>query len=73
VFAHVKRADNTDDAAQKQAQGNNIFVQGFAKGLTEAQLSAMFKPFGEITSTQINKNDSDDSLSNSAYVCFKTA
>ena len=33
----------------------------------------MFKDFGEITSLHIQKNDSDDSLSNSAYVCFKTA
>jgi RNA recognition motif-containing protein len=33
----------------------------------------MFKEFGEISSALIQRNDSDDSLSNSAYVCFKNS
>jgi RNA recognition motif-containing protein len=48
-------------------------VQGFAKGTTEAQLTDMFKAFGEISSAHIHKNDAVDLLSNSAYVCFKKA
>lgn len=73
VLLHVKRADNADDAAQKQAQSNNIFVQGFSKGTTEAQITEMFKQFGEISSAMIQKNDQEDKFANSAYVCFKNA
>ena len=71
VFAHQKRADNAEEAGSKQQTGNNIFVQGFAKGTTEQQLTNMFKAYGEISSAQIHKNDASDLLSNSAYVCFK--
>lgn len=48
-------------------------MQGFAKQTTEKQLQAMFVPFGEILSAVIQKADSDDSLQNSAFVCFKNA
>lgn len=73
VFAHVKRSDANDDKDAAKHQGNNIFVQGFTKGTTEQQLKDMFKVFGEITSAVVQKGDSGDSLSNSAYVCFKNA
>lgn len=33
----------------------------------------MFKDFGEISSSMVQRSDSDDSFSNSGYVCFKTA
>ena len=69
VFAHVKRSDNADEP--KQVTGNNVFVQGFAKGTQEARLKEMFGGLGEITSLHINKNDAEDSLSNSAYICYK--
>lgn len=72
VFAHIKRADaNNEDA--KHITSNNVFAQGFAKGTTESQLVKMFSQFGEISSAVIQKNDSDDTLSNSGFVCFKQA
>ena len=69
MFAHQKRSENADE--HKQVTGNNVFVQGFAKGTKEARLREMFGGLGEITSLHINKNDAEDSLSNSAYICYK--
>lgn len=67
----MKRTEQPDSEAK--SQGNNVFVQGFAKGTTEKQLAAMFAEFGEIISSMVQRSDSDDSLSNSGYVCFKNA
>lgn len=46
-------------------------MQGLQKGATETQVREIFAPFGEITSILVQKNDSDDSLANNAFVCFK--
>lgn len=72
VFQHVKRSDETNKASGA-SQSNNVFVQGLAKGTSDAQLKLLFTEFGEITSCIISKNDSDDSLSNNGFVCFKDA
>lgn len=50
-----------------------MFVQGLAKGTTEAQLKSVFGEFGEISSCLIQKSDSEDTLSNQAFVCYKEA
>ena len=51
VFAHIKRGDAAEES--KINSGNNVFVKGFAKGTTEAQLAAIFKPLGEISNVMI--------------------
>lgn len=69
----MKRAEQPAGEGEAKTQGNNVFVQGFAKGTTEKQLAAMFAEFGDIVNSMVQRNDSDDSLSNSGYVCFKNA
>lgn len=50
----MKRTKEDAEENSKSAnQGNNVFVQGLAKGTTEAQLHALFSEFGEISSTLI--------------------
>lgn len=49
VMLHVRRQDE-QNTERKSATGNNVFVQGFAKGTTDKQVSAMFSQFGEIVS-----------------------
>lgn len=72
VFQHVKRSDDSKTAGG-QSQSNNVFVQGIAKNTTDVQLKQLFQEFGEISSCVVSKADSDDSLSNNGFVCFKDA
>lgn len=76
VFIHIKRENETKDTKDQKtpaAQSNNVFVQGLTKGTTEAQLNELFAEFGEIVSSTVNKVDSDDTISNTGFVCFKDA
>jgi len=36
-------------------------------------LNELFADFGEIVSSTVNKVDSDDTISNTGFVCFKDA
>lgn len=55
---------------KRETKFNNLYVRGFGEDFTEDQLTELFKPFGELGSVKIMRNE-DGSSKNFGFVCFK--
>eukprot|EP01065_Artemidia_motanka_P026786 TRINITY_DN3202_c0_g2_i1.p1 TRINITY_DN3202_c0_g2~~TRINITY_DN3202_c0_g2_i1.p1 ORF type:complete len:572 (+),score=199.30 TRINITY_DN3202_c0_g2_i1:127-1842(+) len=69
---HEMRKKLMAERAKKQfAPGNNLYVKNLGDGVTDADLRALFAPFGSVTSAVVMKERESRASKGFGFVCFE--
>ncbi|EEQ39910.1 putative polyadenylate-binding cytoplasmic and nuclear [Clavispora lusitaniae] len=70
VGKHISKKDRVAKFEEMKANFTNVFVKNFGSDFTEAELAAMFEPYGKITSLYFEK-DSEGKSKGFGFINFE--